>query len=65
MPNYKLGTEEYISLSNYKAPFRPAKDGYGADGVQEMHKNDISKAERMLGFKAEYNFRQGLEDMLK
>ena len=37
--NYKPGTEEYISLSNYKAPFRPAKDGYGAQGVQEMHKS--------------------------
>lgn len=35
--NYPKGVEEYISLSNYKAPFQPAKDGYGADGVQEMH----------------------------
>ena len=26
---------------------------------------DVSKAERMLGFKAEYGFRDGLEDMLK
>lgn len=36
---FKPGDEKFISLSNYKAPFVPVKDGYGSDGVQEMHKN--------------------------
>jgi UDP-glucose 4-epimerase len=67
---YNIGTGE--ELTAYDAG-KAVCDAFGYTGEIELKEQrtvdpdrfvfDVSKAERMLGFKAKYSFRQGLEDM--
>lgn len=67
---YNVGTGEELSA---EAAGQAVCDVFGYDGeVKRVEQRtvdpdrfafDCSKAERMLGFKAKYNFRQGLESM--
>ncbi len=69
---YNIGTGEELSaeqagkvvcgLTGYKGKVE-RKVMRTVDPMRFVY--DVSKAQRMLGFKAKYNFYQGLEDMLK
>ena len=67
---YNIGTGEELSaeeagqiicdMAGYKGKIQK-KEGRTVDPSRFVY--DISKAENMLGFKAEYNFKKGLKDM--
>jgi nucleoside-diphosphate-sugar epimerase len=69
---YNIGTGEELSA---EAAGKIICEAWGYEGEIEMKEQrtvdpdrfvfDCSKAERMLGFKADYDFRAGLEDMKK
>lgn len=69
---YNIGTGEELSAEQAG---KIVCDAYGYNGKIEVKEQrevdasrfvyDTSKAERMLGFKAEYDFKAGLEDMFK
>lgn len=69
---YNIGTGEELSAEEAGRMVCRAFNYEGQIEIKEQRTVDpdrfvfdVSKAERMLGFKADYNFRAGLEDMLK
>lgn len=69
---YNIGTGEEITASEAGKAICEATGWQGEIKTEEGRTvdpqrfvYDISKAERMLGFKAQYSFREGLQDMFK